>query len=299
MGKDNELDDASRKRLEKLNPNWNDSLEACSLEKLTLADLRLLLERHAPLQDLIRTIAVAPTGKFPSALAQETSVLREQNTEATCSHETVHAQLAKSSAELSTAQQTINALRQELAQCTSTSRKLLDEKQSLEQARAKLEKQLQQLQQQLNDTQAILAKSGQVPIELRLLRQDAELAQQLGLANLPADDIAALIQVVAVLAQRDNLERLWILLKERCETGSRKANSDEVGLLKASLVWYNHNWQSRPYQLISATERGSYDYERQLRSRHSTGGDTITELRLPGIADGSNKPLCKALVITK
>lgn len=299
MGKDNNLDGASRKRLEKLTANWNGDLEAGSPEKLTVADLRLLLEQHAPLQDLIRAIAVAPTGEHPGAQAQKSCVLQEQNTDARYSHETVHAEFSKSSAELATAQQTINALKQELAQCTSTSQSLRDDKLSLEQAQCDLEKQLKQLQQQLNDAQAKLAKHGQALTELRLLRQDTDLAQKLGLANLSANDTAALIQVVAVLAQRDSLERLWTALRERCESGSRSANNDEVGLLTSSLAWYNHNWQNRPYQLISATVRSSYDYQRQQRSRHCTSGEIVTELRLPGIADGSNTPLCKALVITK
>jgi hypothetical protein len=54
---------------------------------------------------------------------------------------------------------------------------------------------------------------------------------------------------VAVLAQRDNLERLPAL-KDRCEAENRPAHTAERALLAAALSWYNHNWRSKPYQLV-------------------------------------------------
>lgn len=297
--KDHELDKESRKRLDKLADKWAKEERPSFTDGLIASDLRLLLEHFEPLQDLIRAIAGVPTSDSPSALAQETVASRKQIPETASGQETVHEELAQTSDELAKALQTIRALEQDLAQCTSTSRCLFDDKQALEDARANLEKQLHQLQQQLNETQSELAKSARVPTELRLLRQDGELAQLLGLGNLPTDDTAALIKVVAVLSQRDNLQRLWSVLKDRCESISRMATNDEVSLLKAALSWHNHNWQSRPYQLINPTVGSNYDYERQLRSRDSSAGESVAELRLFGIADSSNKPLCKALVTTR
>jgi hypothetical protein len=119
------------------------------------------------------------------------------------------------------------------------------------------------------------------------------------LADLPADNTQALIQTVAVLAQFDNLKRLWEALKDRCEAGKRAVTDHEHTLLQAALAWHNHNWRSLPLRLIDVAAASRYDYETQLRSRHVTKGETVAAMYLPGIADGSGKTLCKALVQTK
>lgn len=297
--KDSELDEDSRKRLKKLADKWIKEERPLLLDNLIASDLRLLFEHFEPLKDLIRAIAGTPAGAAPSTLVQETTALREQITESSSWREMAQAALAKTSDELARAQQDIKALSKDLEQCSMTTKQLLGDKQALDKTRVQLEKQVQHLQNQLDDTKAKLAENGQAPSELSLLRQDADLAQQLGLANLPADDTAALIRMVAVLAQRDSLERLWGALKERCESSNRAANTEETKLLAAALEWHNHNWQNRPYRLFDVAARSAYDYERQLRSRHSPSGETVIEMRLLGIADGSNKPLCKALVNTQ
>lgn len=297
--KDAELDKDSRKRLEKLADKWVKEERPSFSDGSIASDLRLLLEHFEPLQDLIRSIAVTPAGAAPSILVQEKTALREQIAESASDQETVQVALTQTSGELAKAQQDIMALSKDLEQCSMTTKQLLGDKQALEKNRVQLEKQVRDLQNQLNDTTTKLAKNGQAPSELRVLRQDVDLAQQLGLDNLPGDDTAALIRMVAVLSQRDSLERLWGALKERCESSNRAANTDENKLLAAAIDWHNHNWKNRPYRLIDVAARSGYDYERQLRSRHSPSGETVSEMRLFGIVDGSNKPLCKALVKTQ
>lgn len=291
------LDEKSQDRLEKLSKEW------CGIGGFTgfaSGDLRLLLENFAPLQDLIRAIASPQiAGTAPAALVQETTNLRDHLVEAEASCEEVLKKLSQCEAALAKAEQQNLALSNDLAQCSAATQKLLSDNKELEQTRKQLERQLVQAQKELGNCKAELARSGHPPTELALLRQDAALAQQLGLANLPEDDTRALIQMVAVLAQRDNLERLWTALKERSESLNRVATPQEISLLEAALTWYNHNWQSRPYRRIDAATRTGYDFERHQRSRHTPGGDSISELRLPGIADGSGKPVCKALVCTQ
>ena len=168
-----------------------------------------------------------------------------------------------------------------------------------EQASNQLKKELQQAQKELHASQAELARTGNAPMELALLREDTALAQALGLSPLPTDNTQALVQTVAVLAQRDNLERLWSTLKERCETDRRPASASESALLGAALAWHNHNWRTRPYLLIEAAPGMAYDYERHVRSCHTHTGETVAAQHLPGIADGSGTLLCKALVGTR
>lgn len=265
-----ELDKEQRKRLEKHSEDW-DVPNKWSNEKLTAFDLRLLLVHHAPLQALIRHIATQPAGAPPLAAA-------------------------------ATAEATIASLKAELAQCTATSGSLLQDKRDLQHTCRQLEQQLQQAKKEQAASEARLAQASREQIrEIKLLREDDALARRLDLVDLPADQQQALIQVVAVLAQRDNLERLWTTIKERCEAENRTVSSDERQLIETALDWHNHNWRSRPFQLIDPQPGASYDYSQQLRSHHTPAGEQVSATRLPGIADGGGKalPMCKALVCTR
>lgn len=174
--------------------------------------------------------------------------------------------------------------------------KLQQDNKTLKQTCKQLEKQWQQTQEQLSACQAMQKL---VPPELALLRSEQDLAQRLDLSDLPSDDTQALIQTVAVLAQRENLERLWSALKDRCETENRSASAPERALLQAALAWHNHNWRTRPYRLMEVTPPSAYHFENHLRSRQTPTGETVAALDLPGIADSSGKPLCKTLVRTR
>lgn len=300
MGKkdqDNGLDKDSRKRLEKADAQWNKS---CSIwgEELTLADLRLLLEHFGPLQELIRSIASTPAGEASGTAARETTVRHERFAETDPADSDGAEALARTRTELEQALGQCDSLTRDLTHCTAITQQLMQNNEELKRIRTQLEIRLQQLQEELGACQAAQARSARAPVELGLLRSDVELAQQMGLAELPADDVAALAQTVAVLAQRDSLERLWSVFKERCEAQGRCVSEAEQALLSSALGWYNHNWRSRPYRFIDAAPGVAYDYQQHLRSRHTSSGETVSALHLPGIADGSGKPLCKALVST-
>jgi hypothetical protein len=290
------LDKDSRKRLEKIQGEWDKPQSRLS-EKLTVADLRLLLEHHLPLQDLIR--AIAQNWLEDAALPSEgqTAPLHPQKVQAEAAEQAAAA--AQAQAQVQTLTQQCQALQSDLTQCSAATQKLLQEKAATQQAQRQLEKQLQQAQKELAATRNELTRMGGAAAEVRLLQTDVALARRLDLADLPDDATQALVRVVAVLAQRDNLERLWTALKERCESENRPANSDERALLAAALSWYNHNWRSKPYQPLTPAPNSAYDFERHLRSQHTSAGEKIADLRLPGVADGSGRLLCKALVSTR
>lgn len=291
------LDKDSRKRLEKLDAQWNEDVSMWS-SSLSPADLRLLLEHHAPLRELIRSIVTPAISHAVEAPIWETTTLLAPHNEAAPAHCAAAEELARTQTELEQALSKRNELNKDLTACTAAMQEALQSNEELTKARMQLEAHVQQLQAELEHCQAEQARSSRMPAELDLLRSDTELAKQMGLADLPADNMAALAQTVAVLAQRDNLERLWGLLKERCETQQRPIYQTEHALLSSALGWYNHNWQSRPYRLIEATTGGAYDYEQHLRSRHTVRGEVLGALLLPGIADGSGRAFCKALVST-
>ena len=293
------LDKKSRERLEKLEPQWSASCDAMFLKGLTLPDLKLLLEHFTPLQDLIRTLVATPAGASPSALAHEAASLRDQASAAQAAQDSAEAALASTQAELAQAHERCRAAERDLSQCTTKVQELRQKNRQQQQTVQHLEQQCQQLQNDLSAAQAQLARSGSAPAELALLRQDTALAQALGLEPLPSDDTQALIQTVAVLSQRDNLERLWSALKDRCEANKRPATAGEQALLQAALDWHNHNWRTRPYRLIEAPPASAYHFDHHQRSRHASTGETISAQHLPGIADGSGRLLCKALVHTQ
>ena len=304
--KNDVLDKDSSKRLEKLDAQWTEAYEKWSLEKLTLPDLKLLLEHFAPLQELIRALVAAPAGTAPAALVDETNALRAQisDTEDRLSNaedqlRQAQDSIAQALAELAEANSQCSALQDDLKQCNAGTKALLQQNKQHEQASKQLQKELQAADKKLQASQAELARAGSAAPELALLRQDTALAQALSLSPLPSGDTEALIHIVAVLAQRDNLERLWGVLKERCEAEHRPASAPEQALLSAALAWYNHNWRTRPYRLIEAAPAAAYDFNAHLRSRHTTTGETITAQHLPGIADGSGALLCKVLVSTR
>lgn len=322
-----ELDKDSRKRLEKMAEDWH---EVNLLpQRLTAFDLRLLLEHHAPLQELIRSIAATgitgitgitaataspqtPTAPAPPEDTEYTEPQAQEQADAAAWAEQEQAlqnaqqTLAQTRIELEHAhrqydnlQQQCHDTAQQLTQCTARAQQLLQDKQTLAQQLQTLEQQSQQLRHQLHDSRQQLAHRRTAPAALTLLRADRALAQKMELDELPDDDTQALIHTVAVLAQRDNLERLWNTLKDRCEADRRPASADERALLQAALGWYNHNWRTRPYRLNEAAPSSGFDFNQHQRSQHTPSGETVTALLLPGLHDGSGKALRKALVSTQ
>ena len=305
------LNTESRKRLETLTSHWTKAPDGFGLSDLTLPDLRLLLEHFAPLQELIRHIAApaqatAPTADDQSYAAPPTATLQAMEQLQTQLQQ-AQTDLQQIRSEYSHLTSQCQAAQRDLLACNAAWNKLLQEKEKLQQEKEKLQqnnkalkqdckqldKQLQQAQEQLS------AFQNQGTPELAVLRGDPDLAQRLDLSNLPSDDTQALIQAVAVLAQRENLERLWSALKDRCEAENRPASMPERALLETALVWHNHNWRTRPYRLMEITPPSAYHFENHLRSRQTPTGETVAALDLPGIADGSGAPLCKVLVRTR
>lgn len=268
------LDEESRKRLHKLQAEWDKGVGAFFIERLTMADLRLLLEHFPPLQVLIRAIAV---GENATAGEMEDDQANEAGQAAQPVVYVPPREMERS-------------LRDELARCETQLQKLLQDNRKLEQVCRQLKDEL---------AAARRSRAAAAPVELILLREDASLAAAMGLAALPEDDLQAWTQVVAVLAQRDSLERLWSVIKMRCEGECRPANEGELRLLSSALTWFNHNWRARPYQLREVAPSTAFDFDTQQRSSQAAAGDTVAELWLPGIADGGGRLLCKPLVLTR
>lgn len=286
------------KRLNDLATSWDKQSPLGPFDKFSPADLRLMLESFLPLQDMIRQIAngsdtsqsvIATTSVFDANIASDPQ-LQKQLKEANDELASLRAQASEDAAKLKEA---VDCIEQQSAQIDS----LKNEKLQLVQQNHSAQQQTEGLQQEIDNLHKQFTQV-QPSAELQTLRNDTALSRNLGL-DLPANDQQALIAMVAVLSQKDNLERLWDNLKERCESEKRSVNTEELSLLTSALGWYNHNWKLRPFQLLQPHEGGSFNFEQQQKARYQTNGETLGQILLPGLADGAGKPLRKTLVLTR
>ncbi len=288
--------ETQKKRLLELGSFWDEQSRFGASDKLTPVDLRLMLENFEPLQNLIHEIAngsmvqqstaTSVPARVSTAEATPDFQLQEQLKEANTALMHLQKQASEDASKLKEATVCIEQQKEQIAT-------LKDDKAQLEQQVMSLQKRAEKFQQEIGD----LNKQFQPLTELQTLRDDTVLAHNLGL-DLPADDQQALIAMVAVLSQKDNLERLWDNLKERCEIENRSANDQEMGLLSSALGWHNHNWKLRPFQFLQPLEGERFNFEQQQKTKHQTDGETLSQTFLPGLADGTGKPLRKTLVLT-
>ena len=281
--KRDDLDKDARKRFDRLVQDWGkDPGSQWWSEKLFPSDLRLLLEHFLPLRELIQEIASS------SRCEEEVHALSDENVDPDANNSTTDLP-DNVLIELDEKQSQFDKQTKKLEECYAIIENLNKEIQELQNDKRILEEKLA--------TQR--AKEANTLPELDVLRSDRDLAIAVGLEELPKEMNLAIVKVVAVLAQHDNLIRLWTVLKDRCETGSRAASQKENQLLKGGLAWYNHNWPNRPFKLCEAEPGVPYDFKQHLRSRNTPNGEVISEFLLPGINDGGGKPICKVLVRTR
>lgn len=298
-----------QERLNELAKQWGEQAKPAPamFDKFTPADLRLLLERFAPLQQLIHKIA---TGDAPVVSYLAHTPAEEQPPANNAEVTRLQQEIAELNTELETLQQQSAQDKQQLAQLDCELKQLTASHKQTQKQLVNCEQQLQQekdaanhYQQQASQLEQEVASLGkqlaqfQPPAQLQILRSDTELTRSLGL-DLTGNDQQALIAMVAVLAQKDNLERLWDRLRERCDAEKRAASAQEQALLTAALSWYNHNWKSRPFQLLEPATGTGFNFEQHQKAKHQTDGETIKQVWLPGLADGAGKPLRKSLVLT-
>lgn len=279
-------------RLDDLNKEWENGESKAiwsKSEKITVSDLKLLLEHHSGVQALIRRLV-----DETSADAAPVYTYNNANTD-----------------------KELSALRAELAQEKATNQRLQNENSALQtlirQSRTDLEREqaktaqvrdsqsrLDQCEAQLKDAQTALERArnaNQPPQVVRWLRQETDLAKRMGIADLPADTLQALTAVVAVFSQSDNLERLWDTLRERSESQSRCASAEELALLDSSIAWTNINRPSNPIEVL-AVQGYDFDFDQQTRSRTTPTGERIGRTVLPGLAESRGKVIKKPIVTT-
>lgn len=267
-------------RLDELSKEWETG-KPKMLEKFTVSDLKLLLEHHSDVQALIRRIANETSANAAPAYAYNNA-----NTDKELS--ALRAELAQEKATNQRLQNENSALQTLIRQSRTD---LEREQANTEQARAQVRDSLSRLNKceaDLKDAQTALERArnaNQPPQVVRWLRQETELAERMGVADLPADTLQALTAVVAVFSQRNNLERLWDTLRERIDFSNRCASTEELALLNASITWTNINCPRTPIELVAA-QGYDFDFDQQTRSRNTPTGESIQQTVLPGLAEG-------------
>lgn len=277
------LDGRAKDRLEKLRREWESYSNSILSEKLTPADLRLMLEHFEPLRKLIRKIAAGHSAAPAASYADDADL------------DALHEKLEQALA----AQE---ELRHELDEALAAQEALRSERDAAKRDIQQLQKRCRTLETELAESRrevdSLRQRKNEHPV-LAILRRDGELATRLGLGALDGAEPEPLIRAVAVLAQRDTLQRLWDRLKERCEKERRPANADERLLLETALAWHNYNWPSKPYRLTEPKAGSAYDYGSHQRATATASGERIAAVWLPGIMDGSGKLQQKPLVTTQ
>lgn len=282
------LDRKAEERLKKLEEEWDKEATDWLLEKLTLADLRLLLEHFKPLRKLIRQIAqqgippepTAPlaedvdTATAPHTSPEETSLLRER---------------------CATLEQQLGDLQKRLEQSDRDLQQARMQRDTLRAERDQLQKDLRDAQVRLQALDRTRPSSVMDSL-VRWLKHHPEAANRLDLQDL-GSETQDLIRLVAVLSQWNNILRLHELLTEAGHTHG-KADEEGVALLDTALAWHNHNWRERPYRTERPTPGAAFDYTRQQRMRHTPTGERIAQVLVPAIIDSSGKVICKAVVET-
>ncbi|MGD9889289.1 MAG: hypothetical protein AB7S56_08510 [Halothiobacillaceae bacterium] len=159
-----------------------------------------------------------------------------------------------------------------------------------------LKERLHQAEQRERETKAqfeALRKQGALPTDisaiLRHVRADARLVSRFVL-DIQADDVALLVQVVAVLSQAENFKRLWELYKTRCVERRAALEPEDRSVLHAALAWHNANWKDAPYTFIEPAPNEAYNYEQHTRPP-AMAGDRIAATWLPGVPRMKIMPL--------
>lgn len=232
-------------------------------EKLTYSDLLLLLEHDKRMQETVRAITAPGAAINPAQLAQLAKLEQE--------NQQLNTQLVNSQAQIKLIRNELSAAK---AERDSTNVELNSHRQAIAKQKVWLD---------------IAAQ----------VSADTELCKFFGLADaLHKKDFAALVVMVAVFAQMENIKRLFDFFKDRCTRNRYAATAQEQQCLVNALEWHNHNWQQRPFCLLTPICGEPYDYAAHQRATTTPTGEKIAELWLPGIEDSNHRPICKALVAT-
>lgn len=276
---DKTLPKSERKRLEQLAKAWDEPPDLAFWERLTLPDLRLLLEHFEPLRALIRKVAAAEPHLLPRPHADAPA------------YAPVAPQDALAQAEAARCRDELEAMRQEAERWQRVAEQMQAQLTTLQAQHAQLQREHAALTQRLRAAEPTTAI-------VQGFRAEPALCQRLGL-DLPASDMDALITLVAALSQRENIERLWEALRERCEAQGRAATAAERHWLETALGWFNRNWQRHPYRLVQPQAGEAFDHNRHRRCGRTPTGERVRQTWLPGISDSQGRPWCKPLVETE
>ena len=294
------LSGKQQKRLDELAKDWETECKGI-FSGFSLSDLHLLLQHFAPLQQLIRQLAVSKDPvqtdvrqPVSTAYGDETLSLAQEAASVNPDQRDELAALLQQERDLRT------QLENKLSDATSHLSHSQQQCQRLEQTLQQLQQQQQQQQQQQRHHAELdaLRQAGQSPV-VTLLCQDVSLATDLGLDGMGADGSADLVRCVAVLSQLDTIRQLWDLLKARCEQQLRPATDGELALLGSALAWHNHNWRQKPYQLYQPALASGFDFNKAQRALGTPpSGESLRGVWLPGISDHAGRLQKKALVVT-
>lgn len=306
------LSDKQRKRLETLGQQWEKEDYYAWSSSLSVADLRLLLEHFSPARALIQAIAQSKATEeeaAPPPMPKAETNLDAARAAARAEAEMLRGEVARlpqavadALAERDAARHALAEREKELARLTAEAKAAQDKIAHME---AELRKRQSHLQEAQNEREALVRQiddlrrqppPGQAGDVLAFLCDRDDLQKRLSLEGL-SRDAEGIVRMVAVLAQKENVVRLLESLGEAAQKRKALVSPEERALLEATVVWLNHNWESKPYRLVLPQVGEKYAYEAHRRASVTPTGETIFSVLAPGLRNGAGSWECKPIVM--
>lgn len=128
-------------------------------------------------------------------------------------------------------------------------------------------------------------------------REDDEICKQ-WLRPESEDDQREFLRFVVLCADRNNIENLWDILKDRCKREDREPTSEELDLLKECVALYNLKFKDRRALTLSDDTTDRETYNARKHDRVNSKGDRVISVYLPGLKDADGQIVRPTLVKT-
>mgnify|MGYP001626195657 FL=1 len=302
-----DLTSQEKDRLKILEEEWNKEAGQDSTVYLTPSDLKLMLCKFKPLIELLTGLRVLSKkskdaedqllGGSESILGAVDGLDKKERL-----IQRLESKLLEREAQLSDVQKQMCDLQERFAQNEqerqSLSNELAQTRQRYEEVSARVRQLEEDLGRALQEVEKHKSRS-EMPAILDSLNRLPEVLRRMNLLNLPENPIRAIIQVVAVLSQKENLERLWDVCSDEVSRKTGSVRDDCSIVLGEAVTWYNYNWQSKQVALNRVESGAPFDFSQHQRSLSSPQGETVIETVLPGLIASDGKVIKKAIVVTK
>lgn len=128
-------------------------------------------------------------------------------------------------------------------------------------------------------------------------REDGEICKK-WLRPEGENDQREFLRFIVVCADRNNIENLWDILRDRCKGEDRESTREELDLLRECIVLYNLKFKDRRALTLSDDTTDLEAYNAKKHDRVNSKGDRVISVYLPGLKDADGRIVRPTLVKT-